>query len=137
MELPTKTHRPDRKFQEQLFCHHKLREAVWKPWRIENFESRDTGIQEATNGVASVQIARTLNTRNSPKLVSHNTDILFTFVMQGHMELKVGDEQFQQLKMGDAFVIPTDLIYSYSNCSSDLELLEVSLPGKFKTTTHL
>ena len=37
------------------------------------------------------------------------------------------------LNQGDAFVIPPQLLTEYSNVSADLELLEVSLPGKFKT----
>ena len=37
------------------------------------------------------------------------------------------------LTSGDAFVIPPGLITQYKDLSKDLELLEVSLPGKFET----
>ena len=54
-----------------------------------------------------------------------------TFVMSGSMELKAGGQELQTLKTGEAYVIPPDLKYSISNCSTDLELLEIALPGKF------
>ena len=37
------------------------------------------------------------------------------------------------LTAGDAFVIPPNMTTCYSNTSADLELLEVSLPGRFAT----
>lgn len=58
VELPTGVLNPDRVFGGQTFCRHQLKDAVWAPWRIAGFEARDTGIGEATGGVASVQVAR-------------------------------------------------------------------------------
>ena len=58
VELPTGVLNPDRVFGGQTFCRHQLKDAVWEPWRIAGFEARDTGIGEATGGVASVQVAR-------------------------------------------------------------------------------
>ena len=37
------------------------------------------------------------------------------------------------LQAGDAFVIPPGMKTRYSELTADLELLEVSLPGDFKT----
>lgn len=136
MDLPTKEYRPEREFQGQRFCHHKVKEATWEPWRIEDFEYRDTGINEATKGVASVHVARFLNKGIPPKLISHDTDILFAFVMQGQMELAAHGQERQFLSKGDAYVIPPDLKHKISNCSANLELLEVSFPGDFKTTFY-
>lgn len=136
MELPTKTYRPERKFQGQLFCHHKLKEAIWKPWRIDGFEHRDTGINEATKGIASVHVARSKSNNAASQYTSHNTNILFTFVMQGEMKLIADGQDSQLLHKGDAFVVPPHLKYQISNLSKDLELLEVALPGVFKTSMH-
>ncbi len=58
VELPTGVLNPDRVFGGQTFCRHQLKDAVWEPWRIAGFEARETGIGEATGGVASVQVAR-------------------------------------------------------------------------------
>jgi len=136
MELPTKEYLPGREFQGQLFCHHILNKAKWEPWRIEGFEYRDTGINEATRGVAGVHIARIVNADAAPQLQSHDTDILFTFVMHGSMELKADEQESQFLKKGDAYVIPPYLKHEIVKFSKDLELLEVSLPGEFKTTIY-
>ena len=43
-----------------------------------------------------------------------------------------GKEPFE-LSPGDAFVIPPTMKTQYKELTNDLELLEVSLPGKFKT----
>jgi len=135
LELPTAHFRPDRDFQGQRFCHHKLAEAVWKPWRIAGFIARDTGIGEATNGVANVQVAKWRGDAQS-QVTSHKTDILFSFVMEGEMTLAGEGRDPQRLGPGDAFVIPPDMRTSYMQCSPDLEILEVSLPQLLETALH-
>lgn len=136
MELPTKSYNPNREFQGQKFCHHLVKEAIWKPWRLNGFQFRDTGINEATKTVASVHVAKPSGDGLLPQLSSHNSDILFTFLMHGEMELTAEGQGTQSLRKGDAFVIPPHLKYQITNNSDDLELLEVSLPGGFKTTNY-
>jgi quercetin dioxygenase-like cupin family protein len=53
--------------------------------------------------------------------------------MEGKMTLAADGQPTNKLTAGDAFVIPPNLMTVYSNISKDLELLEVSLPGVFKT----
>ena len=136
MTLPTLTFQPDREFQGQKFCHHIAKDAKWAPWRILGFDYRDTGINEATNGVASVHIARSSSHHQTSFSTSHDSDILFSFVMEGEMELSAKGYETKQLQKGDAFVIPPNLPYLINRPSADLELLEVSLSGNFKTTKH-
>lgn len=141
LTLPTRALNPDRDFGGQKFRHHRVAGAVWRPWRIAGFEARDTGIADATGGVASVQVARRLagrldNDADADRLTSHKTDILFTFVMEGTMTLQGQGRDSQDLTAGDAFVIPPDIRTVYTNCSRDLELLEVSLPGSIETISH-
>ncbi len=133
MELPTQHYRPDKEFQGQRFCHHILDDATWASWRIPGFEFRETGINKATKGVASVHVVRPLKPMAKPQLVSHDADIFFTFVMQGKMELNAVGHELQRLNKGDAFVIPPNLKYQVDKASNDLELLVVSLPGDFET----
>ena len=64
VELPTRVLNPHRVFGGQTFCRHQLKDAVWEPWRLAGFEARETGIGEATGGVASVQVARVTNGAN-------------------------------------------------------------------------
>ncbi len=139
LTLPTQALNPDRDFSGQKFCHHKAADAVWRPWRMVGFEARDTGIAEATNGLANLQVARRAaksNGDDSDRTTSHKTDILFSFVLEGSMTLQGPDRISQKLTAGDAFVIPPDTRTSYTNCSRDLEWLEVSLPGTVETIAH-
>jgi quercetin dioxygenase-like cupin family protein len=136
MELPTSTFNPQREFNGHTFCHHIVKEASWKPWRIDGFQYRETGINESTKGIASVQVVRPVVPANEHILTSHGIDIHFTFVMEGGFTLKAKGEAERLLKAGDAFVIPPNLKYQMCNLSENLELLEVSLPGDFKTVFH-
>lgn len=129
MELPTKSYDPERKFYGQQFCHHKKEEAQWHPWRMDGFQFRDTGINKASNGVAAVIVAQPLNSGIQTQATSHRADILFTFVMHGKMKLNTDGYPVKDLVKGDAFVIPPGLKYRFTECSNDLELLEVTLPG--------
>ena len=99
MELPTPHHRPDRDFSGQVFCLHRVADANWAPWRIPGFMHRDTGITEATRGVAGVQVIRA-ETKNSPTF-SNDADILFTFVMEGSLTLSAPEQSDQTLLPGD------------------------------------
>ncbi|MEP1095551.1 MAG: cupin domain-containing protein [Cyclobacteriaceae bacterium] len=137
MDLPNKPINPQRTFQGQQFCHHIASKADWSKWKIPGFEYRDTGINQSTNGVAGVHVARVLNPDYQGATISNKADILFTFVMKGSFKLVVNDQSTNHISVGDAYVIPPDLKYQMQNCSSDLELLQVSLPGDSKTTIEL
>ena len=50
------------------------------------------------------------------------------------MTLKAKGEPDRQLAAGDAFVIPPGQAAQYADCSTDLELLEATLPAGFTTT---
>ena len=133
MELPTGRHDPAREWDGTRFIHHKATEAVWQDWRIPGWESRDTGIGTATQGIAGVHVAR-------PKAAdgawtSHDTDILFTFVKEGEMTLEVTGEEPYRLVAGDAFVLPPFLKTRYVDASADCELIETALQAEFTTQT--
>lgn len=128
MELPTKTFNPKREFKGQTFCHHQLKNAVWQNWELEDFKFRDTGINDATRGAASVVVIKADKKNNSSNLIKHNADIHFTFVMQGQIQLIVDGHGTHILKKGEAFVMPPNVNYQINNLADNLELLQVSLP---------
>ncbi len=134
MTLPNGSKKLDRLFHGQRFIHHKKAEAKWHPWRIPGFVHRDTGILHATNGVANVQVARWHG--GETRRASHDCDILFHFVMTGTMRLEVDGQEPSALSAGDAFVVPPGAAAAFCDCSEDLELIEVALPGAFKTDLH-
>lgn len=132
MELPTPDYRPDREFQGTKFVLHREKEATWGPWRIPGFEARETGIGEATRGVAAVQVARQLPGAAIPT-TRHEADILFGFLREGSMSLDVDGHPRRDLAAGDAFVLPPQVRVAIQEPSDDLEVLEVALPALFET----
>ncbi len=134
MTLPTLHYRPDREWQGQRFVFNQAAGAEWQPFRLPGFICRDTTINENTKGVASVQVVRPTQGDVSSPWASHDTDILFTFVMSGSVTLHGEGRAPFALETGDAFVIPPKMKTRLSAASEDLELLEVSLPGHFTTT---
>lgn len=127
MKLPTPHSRPEREWQGQRFVHNIGKEGSFAPFRIPGFEARDTTIDDATKGVASVMVARPAG--GPAPWTRHHGDILFTFVMKGGMVLEGEGKEPYRLEPGDAFVIPPGMATRYSEPLADLELLEVSLPG--------
>lgn len=136
LELPTNTYRPDRLFQGQRFCHHQVKDAVWKDWRVAGFRFRESGIHSATQGDAAVHVIKPTQTLQESPVVSHTTDILFSFMLSGSMRLAAEGQDIQHLTEGDAFVIPPGMNYQFTHSSKDLEFLEVALPGTFETIVH-
>ncbi|MCZ8334750.1 MAG: cupin domain-containing protein [Rhodobacteraceae bacterium] len=127
MELPTPHLRPEREWQGQRFVYDKGVEGVFRPFRLPGFVARDTGIHAATQGVASVMVARP--DVGATAWTRHEGDILFTFVMAGEFTLEGEGKAPYRLSPGDAFVIPPGMATRYAAPSADLELLEVTLPG--------
>jgi quercetin dioxygenase-like cupin family protein len=135
MELPTPVRNPDRDFGGQKFCRSEAAKAAWTPWRLPGFEARETGIGAATAGVASVHVVRPAG-RAAEAWTTHTAEILFTFVRSGSLTLREDAPPAHALGAGDAYVIPPGMKTALTECSADLELLEVSLPADFETRTH-
>jgi quercetin dioxygenase-like cupin family protein len=131
MTLPTPDLRPAREWDGQRFVHSQAKDGVFLPFRIPGFEARDTMISTNTRGVASVVVARP--TGQSAPWTRHDGDILFTFVMSGGMVLEGQGKDPYRLASGDAFVIPPGMATRYGAPTPDLQLLEVTLPGVFRT----
>ncbi len=133
--LPTPTLRPEREFEGQRFVRHVAAEATWQPFRLEGFECRDTGIAAATGGLATVRVARLRETA-AKKRYRHDADFLFTFVLSGSLSLDVDGRGARPVTEGSAFVLPRGELSALTECSADLELLEVALPGRFETISR-
>ena len=132
MTLPTPNANPERQWQGQRFVHNVATSGSFGPHRLSGFVARDTTINANTGGVASVLVVKSDGAQ--PQWATHSGDILFNFVMQGTMVLEGEGKEPYRLQPGDAFVIPPGMATRYGEPSDDLELLEVSLPGKCPTT---
>ncbi|WP_170605019.1 cupin domain-containing protein [Ruegeria arenilitoris] len=132
MSLPTPHFRPEREWQGQRFVYNQAKDAVWQQFRLPGYICRDTTIAENTKGVAGVQVVR--RGQGDPVWTSHDTDIHFTFVMNGEVTLNGEGRDPFRLEQGDAFVIPPGMFTKLDEPTDDVELLEVTLPGTFETT---
>lgn len=126
LELPTSEYRPDREFQGQKFCRYQKDKATWKPWIAEGILCSNTGMAQATKGVASVQILKSNGNVTETNTVTHSSDIFFNFMMEGHMEIEING-QHTRVTTGEAFVIPPDKPFRFLNYSEDIEVLSVGV----------
>lgn len=124
--LPTAELRPDRVFNNQRFVHHREVAAVWRSRGDAGVEICDTGIGEATDGFASVQVVR-FPTADDLPVSAHVTGLLFVFVLSGAAILGTDTQGEHALCAGDSAVIPHDTTWTLNGRSSDLELLEVTI----------
>ena len=108
MTLPTATVRPARLFGGTTFCRSEAAAAGGRRGGFPGFEARETGIDAATKGVASVQVARPTGAV-SGQVTSHASDILFTFVLSGSVTLHADGQGVHTIGEGDAFVVPPHL----------------------------
>ncbi len=126
LELPTPLLRPGRDFGGQRFVFWKSREQTWGPGPYAGFQSADTGIAIATDGLASARIVRSTGD-TSATVVDPCAECWFSFVLKGDLALACGAEQSWSLSPNDAFVIPAGAGFSLKPVSSGIELLQVSL----------
>lgn len=132
--LPTDTHNAARGFgaDGHRFVFHQAANATWAPSRFAGYETRDTGIGTATDGVAGVRVFRpTKGLRNSAPSVttSHNWEFQFHFVLDGAITLQREGDEPMRLQVGDSFVVPANVAYTLSEATTDAQLLDVTLPA--------
>ena len=85
LALPTAQLRPEREFGGQRFVRHVARAAAWAPWIADGFECRDTGIADATRGLATVRVVRA--TREAGASLPPVRELRFLFVLAGEVAL--------------------------------------------------
>ena len=125
MTLPTGHCLPERDFSGQVFLRHVAAEMAWTACG-EGFERRDTGMTLATSGLADAVVLRPAAATRLD-VAAHDGDLLFGFVLEGAAILeREGDHP---LAATDAFVIPPGDDWALRDCSADLMLLQVALPG--------
>jgi quercetin dioxygenase-like cupin family protein len=125
MQLPTATERRDRLFDGQRFVRHEAATARWLAGRRAGFEGRDTGIGEATRGLAEVHVLRRRGPER-PRAWAHDGELLFQFVLSGGGTARC-EGRDERLTEGDACVVPAGMEHAWQECSAELEVLEVHL----------
>jgi quercetin dioxygenase-like cupin family protein len=127
LSLPTREVLPERLFGGQRFVRHRAREASWGPWRLGGFESRDTGVAAATNGLAAARVVKS-NSAITAMAQAHAGELLFLFILQGELGINSSGHGNHQLLAGDSCVIPAGVDYTLK-AGAGLEMLEAHLPA--------
>jgi mannose-6-phosphate isomerase-like protein (cupin superfamily) len=130
ISLPGAELQPGRDFDGQNFVRHIAANTPWGEWRMPGFEARNTGIDQATHGLAGVNIVRASSGRKSAAIL-HQQELLFLFVLQGSLHLDCDGQGAFDLTAGDCCAIPQGFRHRLGSGSSDLEFLEVTLPATF------
>jgi quercetin dioxygenase-like cupin family protein len=130
MSLPTPHLLPARDFGGQRFVRHVAAEARWLKWRADGFETRDTGIAAATDGLAGVRVVRPRGGMAAKAAFKpHGGEFLFLFVLKGEAGLDVSGHGQHRLSANDSCVIPADAAYAL-DAAAGAEMLEVALPAE-------
>jgi quercetin dioxygenase-like cupin family protein len=127
LRLPTRDVLPERLFGGQRFVRHRAREAKWGPWRLDGFESRDTGVAAATNGLATARVVKS-NSAITAMADGHAGELLFLFILDGKLGIDSQGQGNHRLMAGDSCVIHAGVDYTLK-AGAGLEMLEVSLPA--------
>lgn len=128
MTLPTGRYRPDRQWDSQRFVSQRDASAPWVPWHSEGWQCRDTGIGEATDGLAGVRVVRPSGEALGDH-GAHQGEFAFYVVLDGTVTLDVSGHGTETLSCGDAISIPSGTAHRWHSPSTDLELFECTLPA--------
>ena len=116
----------------QRFVRHVARGAPWTAWRRGgSFEARDLGIAEATGGLAGVRAVRATAAGAATPCWAHGGELCWLFVDVGTLVLECAGETIA-LAAGDAALVPSGAPHALRDASSNLLLIEVTLPGNLE-----
>lgn len=136
LQLPTTQLRPERDFGDQRFVRHVAADASWKRSGDGRFEFRDTGIQEATGGLASVRIVRHRTDADPAAEIPcpatsciDDVDIVILSVLDGRLTLHGDAPSMHPLEPGDTCLIPTGALWTLQ-ASAPSQWLEAVISSK-------
>ena len=131
--LPTLTIDRDRVFGGQQFVRHIAADATTVPSVWGGFNERDTGIGVATSGLAGARVLTASDTvrpsEGTGTALTHDGELAMNVVLSGSALLTV-DGRTEQFGERDAVTFPAGAEWTWSQCSSDFELLDVTLPDR-------
>ncbi|MBT6276306.1 MAG: cupin domain-containing protein [Chromatiales bacterium] len=99
------------------------------------FLYRHLGVDEATGGAYDAHVIRGV-AGSKPPIAEHKhteLDLLFVYVLKGWMSFHYVGHEEHKLSAGDCHVIPPGLSHTVTGWSDDVELLEITSPGQYKT----
>jgi quercetin dioxygenase-like cupin family protein len=109
-------------------------DAVFERGLRSFFEYRDLGIQQATQGRVVAHVIRAAaGTEFSGQPHLHETSFQLVYVLRGWIEFEYEGQGVVRLEAGSCVHQPPGIRHREIGHSPDVELLEVVMPGDFKT----
>lgn len=106
MQLPTSKKQPDRLFSGQYFLHDKAEDADWTADEVDDCEVWQTGIMDATEGLADVEVVRNLSADRAYFHGDSYNNIVLLYILSGDGDLRIGETVRYQLSEGDCCSLP-------------------------------
>ena len=129
LALPTPQVDGERRFGGQCFVRHVAAQALWQSSAQGRLQFADTGIADATNGMASVRVLRLHGSPGKPAgMPMLAAPVHFLFVLCGRLRLGPVADEMIDLDSDDACVLPARWSGRLES-SSACEILEVALPA--------
>jgi quercetin dioxygenase-like cupin family protein len=125
LALPNGTGEAARTWEGQTFVRHVAAESRCRPWKIDGWECRDTGIGAATKGLAGARVARVTN--GSDQAVDDDVEFAMLVVLAGEVTFE-SEAGSARLRESSSVAIPPKLCYQLLAATPDCELLDVTLP---------
>lgn len=98
------------------------------------FEYRDLGIKQATEGRVEAHVIRAAaGTDFSGQAHIHKTAFQLVYVLKGWIEFEYEGQGVVRLEAGSCVHQPPEIRHREVGHSADIEMLEIVLPGDFKT----
>ena len=99
------------------------------------FEYRDLGIAEATSGKVRAHVIRALpgNEQEGSGTHWHDLEFQMVYILKGWVVFEYEGEGGFRHETGDCVHLPPGIHHAEIEHSSDLEMLEITLPADFAT----
>lgn len=121
---------------DQQFTISKANAATFEPGLRGFFEYRDLGIGEATDGRYHAHVIRATDaTTEGTGKHTHTLDFQMVYILKGWAEFWYDGQGTKRVEAGDAVLQPPGIKHDLLACFDDLEMLEITSPAEFETTT--
>ena len=125
LALPNGTGEAARVWEGQKFVRHVAAESPYRPWKIDGWECRDTGIGAATQGLAGARVAHVTN--GSDEAVDDDPEFAMWWCSPARSPSSRRPGRPGCAK-SSSVAIPPKLSYQLLAATPDCELLDVTLP---------
>ena len=118
----------------QKVAHARIAEPVLVKGRRDFFTYRDLGVAEGSAGTMRAQVMKASQGLSQPTgWHYHECDGQFIYMLKGWVDLQFEDGRTLRVEEGDSLFIPGFLRHNEIKTSTEMEILEVSIPGELGT----